>query len=185
MDTKLRRRTLWLIVFVTGAVFQFWRESPIDGLIYSFVAALILLAEMPRFESTEFRVLRLRYLAVILLLGTLVFLTFPIHSTLTAVGYLVLIPMLMGVALQKDWPTTIGSSSAVRRSSKIWFTIGSLTCVCELGNYFASEFTHNDKTFPTLTVLVDPFVASNGGKIVFVLLWARIGLGLLRMAAEK
>jgi predicted membrane protein len=185
MDTRLRRRTLWLIVFVTGAVFQFWRESPIDALIYSFVAALILLAELPRFESTEFRALRLRSLTVILLFSTLVFLIFPIHSTLTAVGYLVLIPMLMGVVLQKDRPTTIGSTSAVRRSSKIWFTIGSLTCICELGNYFASDITHNDKAFPTLTVLVDPFVASNGGKIVFVLLWAWIGFGLLRMAAER
>lgn len=67
----------------------------------------------------------------------------------------------------------------------IWFVIGTLTCIFELGNYFASDITHDDKSFPTLTVLVDPIVANSWGKVVFVVVWAGIGAGLLRVSTKR
>lgn len=185
MNTKLRSQILWLVVFVVGAIFQLWRGSPIDTLIYSTVAILILISRQTWFERFEFKTIRYGATRLILLLGTLVFLIFPIHGWPTAVSYLLLLPASLSVVLQKDFVFSDSSTGALRRSSKIWFTIGSLTCICELGNYFASDITHDDKSYPTLTVLVDPFVANSAGKVVFVLVWAWIGAGLFRIATVR
>lgn len=185
MNAKLRGQILWLTVFIVGAIFQLWRGSPVDTLIYSTVAILVLISRQGRFEQFEFKTIRYGAARLILLLGTLVFLIFPIHAWPTSISYLLLLPALLSVVLQKDLVFSESSSDALRRSSKIWFTIGFITCICELGNYFASDFTHDDKSYPTLTVLVDPFVANRVGKVVFVLLWAWIGRGLFRMVIVK
>jgi len=176
---------LWLIVFIGGAVFQLWRGSPVDTLVYSVAAVLVILSIQTRFKNFHLSAPRPNIVVTALLLCTLVFLLFPIHSWPTSVCYLLLVPILLKVVLRTDSPPEHDSTSALRRSSKIWFGIGSLTCICELGNYFASDITHDDKSFPTLTVLVDPFVADKAGKVIFILLWTAIGVGLFRVAAAK
>lgn len=185
MDAKLRGPGLWLIVFIGGAAFQFWRGSPIDTLVYASVALLIIVAVQEIFRTPEFRATRFTTASSTLLVSTLVFILFPIHSWPTAVFYLLLVPVLLRIIWQKESTLSQGSTSALRRSSKTWFAIGALTCICELGNYFASDITHNDKAFPTLTVLVDPFVADKLGKIIFVVIWAVIGGGLFRVSTAK
>lgn len=70
-------------------------------------------------------------------------------------------------------------------NSVVAATISLLTCILESVNYFASDATGNDKAFPTITVLVDPIVASNTGKLGFILLWSLAGAGLLRVSTKK
>jgi len=185
MDAKLRGPVLWLIVFIGGAAFQFWRGSPTDTLVYASVALLVIVAAQEKLRNPEFSATRFTTAASTLLVSTLVFTLFPIHSWLTAVFYLLIVPVLLRIIWQKESKPSQGPTSALRRSSKIWFAIGSLTCICELGNYFASDITRNDKAFPTLTVLVDPFVADRLGKVIFVAIWAAIGVGLFRVSTAK
>lgn len=185
MDAKLRGPVLWLVVFIGGAAFQLWRGSPIDTVVYASVALLVIIAVQERLRTPEFSATRFTTAASTLLVSTLVFILFPIHSWPTAVFYLLLVPVLLRIIWQKESKLSQGSTSALRRSSRIWFTIGSLTSICELGNYFASDITHDDKAFPTLTVLVDPFVADRLGKLLFVAVWAVIGVGLFRVSTQK
>ena len=185
MDAKLRGPVLWLVVFIGGAAFQLWRGSPVDTLVYVSVALLVTLAVQERLRTPEFSATRFATAVSILLVATLVFILFPIHSWPTAVFYLLLVPVLLRIIWQKESAPSQDSTMAMRRSSKIWFAIGSLTCICELGNYFASDITHNDKAFPTLTVLLDPIVADKVGKVIFVTVWAVIGAGLFRVSTEK
>lgn len=185
MDAKLRGPVLWLVVFIGGAAFQLWRGSPIDTVVYASVALLVIIAVQERLRTPEFSATRFTTAASTLLVSTLVFILFPIHSWPTAVFYLLLVPVLLRIIWQKESKPSQGLTSALRRSSRIWFTIGSLTCICELGNYFASDITHDDKAFPTLTVLVDPIVADRLGKLIFVTAWAVIGVGLFRVSTAK
>lgn len=185
MDAKLRGPVLWLVVFLGGAAFQFWRGSSIDTLVYASVASLVIVAVQERFRTPEFSATRFMTAASTLIVSAVVFILFPIHSWTTAVFYLLLVPVLLRIIWQKESKPSQGSTSALRRSSKIWFAIGSLTCIYELGNYFASDITHDDKAFPTLTVLVDPIVADSLGKLIFVTVWAAIGVGLFRVSTQK
>lgn len=185
MESKLRGSIPWLVVFVGGAAFQLWRGSPIDTLVYSAVALLVIIATQDKIGIPEFSPTRFVAAASTLLVSTVVFVLFPIHSGIAAGCYLLLVPVLLRIVFRKESASFPDSTEALRRSSKIWFVIGSLTCICELGNYFASDFTHDDKSFPTLTVLVDPFVADNVGKIIFVMVWMAIGVGLFRVSTAE
>lgn len=185
MESKLRGSVLWLVVFVGGAAFQLWRGASIDTLVYTSVALMVIIAVQERFRTPEFTATRFSIAASILVLSTLIFILFPIHSWPTAIVYLLLVPVLLRIAFRKESASSPDSTEALRRSSRIWFVIGSLTCICELGNYFASDITHDDKSFPTLTVLVDPIVADNVGKIIFVMVWMAIGMGLFRVSAAQ
>ncbi len=185
MESKLRGPVLWLVVFLGGAVFQFWRGASIDTLVYVSVALLVIVAVQERFPTPEFSATRFTTAALTLLVSTLVFILFPIHSWPTAIFYVLLVPVLLRIIWKKESEPSQSPTSALRRSSKIWFVIGSLTCICELGNYFASDFTNDDKSYPTLTVLVDPFVADNVGKVIFVIVWMAIGVGLFRVSTAQ
>lgn len=185
MESKLRGPVLWLVVFIGGAAFQLWRGASIDTLVYASVTFLVIAAVQDKIGMPEFSPTRFATAASTLLVGTLVFILYPIHSWTTAIFYLLLVPVLLRIAFRKDSAPAQDSTDALRRSSKIWFAIGSLTCICELGNYFASDFTHDDKSFPTLTVLVDPFVADSVGKVIFVIVWMAIGVGLFRVSTAE
>ena len=186
MRKNSRTSTLWIIVFFGGTIFQYWRGSQIDTLIYATVTALLLLASQEIFEIPQLGATSFATSVSILLACTLVFILSRIHTITSALFYLALIPLL----LRNMWRSNTiseeeASSPAIRRSSWIWFTIGLLTCLAELGNYFAADVTHNDKAYPTITVLVDPIVADTWGKVVFVIVWAGIGVGLLRVSTER
>lgn len=185
MESKLRGPVLWLVVSIGGAAFQLWRGSPIDTLVYSAVALLVIVAVQDKIEMPEFSSTRFVTAASTLLVSTVVFILFPIHSRVAAGCYLLLVPVLLRIAFKKESTSPQDSTEALQRSSRLWFAIGSLTCICELGNYFASDFTHDDKSYPTLTVLVDPFVADSVGKVIFVIVWMAIGVGLFRVSTVE
>lgn len=185
MGLRVRGPIIWLSIFVLGGVFQFWRRSQIDTVIYGVVIVLVLLAVQERFRILKFGSTRFANAITILLLATLVFIFSPIHTWQIAVVYLLLALLPLKIAWQRDLGSPQDSDSAMQRSSKIWSVIGLLTCVCELGNYFASDLTHDDKAYPTITVLLDPIVADRWGKVVFMIVWSAIGVGLLRVSTER
>lgn len=185
MDSKVRGTTLWLLIFIAGAVFQLWRGSPVDTVIYLVVALLVILSSLSSFKIPGFRSTRFSSWALLLLIATLGSSLLPIHSWPITTIYLMLVPVIIRIAWPRDLPTSQLRDDASRRSSMIWSAIGILVCICELGNYFASDYTHNDKAYPTITVLVDPIVANAWGKVVFVLIWAGIGAGLFRVSTKR
>jgi hypothetical protein len=185
MESKTRGTVFWLVIFVGGAVFQLWRGSPVDTIIYLVVALLVFFSSQHRIQIPAFKETRFSSAAFLLLVAMLVFIFLPIHSWIVSIIYLILVPFLFRIIWQQDLPVLHKPNSALRRSSKTWVTIGLLTCVCELGNYFASDFTHNDKAYPTITVLLDPVVADTWGKVIFVIIWAGIGIGILRVSTQR
>jgi hypothetical protein len=180
-----RASTLWIITFFTGTIFQYWRGSQIDTLVFATVTALLLLASYEVFNLPIVEDTSLITSIGILCICTMVFMLTRIHSIPSAISYLALVPLLLKNLWRSDSKRTEASTPAIRRSSRVWFTIGLLTCLTELGNYFAADATHNDKVYPTLTVLVDPFVANSVGKLLFVFLWAIVGVGLFRVSVKK
>lgn len=185
MRKSSRNSILWIIAFLINTSFQFWRGSQLDTLVFATVTAMLLVASQDIFTLANLRATNFWASTGLLSVCTLVFIVANIHSVLSAIFYLALVPVLLGNMWRNDSTAEVKSTPAIRRSSQIWFVIGVCTCLAELGNYFAAYATHNDKVYPTITVLVDPFVAHNAGKITFVLLWGIIGVGLFRVSDKK
>ncbi len=180
-----RTTPLWIITFLIGTIFQFWRGSQIDTLVFATITSLLMLTARNLFEFPNLKAPELTTSTGALIVCTLVFLIVGIHSVLSAIFYLLLIPVILKSMWRGDSLEMEATSPAMRRSSWIWFTIGVCTCLAELGNYFAADATHNDRVYPTITVLVDPFVANSVGKIVFISLWSIIGIGLFRASVKR
>lgn len=185
MHSKTKGPALWLAIFLIGAAFQFWRHSQVDTLIYIVVALMVVAALQNRIRIPEFAQTSLTFSVATVLVSAMIFLIFPIHSWLVAAFYLGLIPILAKICWQGNLGQTGGIDRGMMRSAQIWTVIGLLICVCELGNYLASDYTHNDKRYSTLTVLFDPVLADRWGKVLFIILWAGIGVGLLRVTSAK
>lgn len=185
MRKDSRTSTLWIIAWVIGTLFQFWRGSQIDTLVFATITALLLLASQDILEIPKLVAIGFRTSVAILFVCTFVFIISRIHTFPSTIFYLALVPLILKNMWRNDAFDDLPSTPTIRRSSWIWFTIGLLTCLAELGNYFAAYVTHNDKAYPTITVLVDPFVANYAGKIFFVSLWSFIGVGLFRISEKK
>ena len=185
MRKNSRNSTLWIITFFIGTIFQFWRGSQIDTLVFAIITSLLLVASQEILGLPNLRAANFATSFGILFACTLVFTIVGIHSVLSAIFYLTLVPVVLRNTWRSDSIITVEPTAAIRKSSMIWFTIGVVTCFAELGNYFAADATHNDKVYPTITVLIDPLVAHNEGKIIFVLIWAVIGVGLFRVSVKK
>jgi len=175
----------WLVVFVLGAVFQWWRGSGADFVIYSCVAILLVMDLQPRFHIPRNNTPSFIFCAWWLALSSCIFMFAPIHSIESTITSLFLLPLLMTIIWQREERTTISLINASRFTSRIWALLALLLSLSEVGNYFGSDFTGNDSKYPTLTVLIDPIVASTVGRIGFVFLWSLIGIELLRGSIRR
>lgn len=73
--------------------------------------------------------------------------------------------------------------NALRRTAALWAVLAVLVCLWELAAFLlggsspVAELAH-----PTISSLIEPFVASTWGRPVFVVLWVAGGLVLLRIS---
>lgn len=172
-------------MFLVGAIFQIWRNSPIDTYIYVVVAILVAIAGWNKPVLNGFRPMKFNLAITLLLACSAIFLAFPIHTWVVTLFYLFLALVPLRVAWFADRDSHEKLDTGFRRASKMWFFIGVATCICELGNYFLADITHDDRTYPTLTVLADPVLADRVGKIFFILLWLFAGVGLFKVSSKK
>lgn len=185
MRKNLESGYLWVVVFILGALFQWWRGAFLDFFIYGAIATLITLAIQRRMESPQLKGLRFSYAAGWLALSTCVLMFAPIHSVESTVTSLLLLPLVMWIILGLSDAANSTSDKVERLSSRIWILLALVACLSELGNYFGSDFTGSDSKYPTLTVLIDPVVASTAGRIGFIFLWSLVGIELLRGSTQK
>jgi hypothetical protein len=161
---------IWVFLFGGTAIFQFWRKSPVDGWIF---ILFILVLFAPTKQKTNLRRGGGAYLLLICALLTVV----KIHTPPATVLSFALVPLIF---LNSSPPTKQKSwSHALSRSGRLWTTIGLLTCIWELTNYFSGYFLHNDPAFPTISMLVDPALHQWLGKVTFAYLLVISGRTLL------
>lgn len=185
MKRQLISGYLWVIVFTLGAVFQWWRESKVDFVIYGLIGLLLTLALWEKTKIPYANGPRFIIASWWLALSTCIFMIFPVHGLASTVTALLLLPLLLSISWRSHDDDREPISPNRQFTSRIWIFLVLLLCVSELGNYFWSDFTGSDIKYPTLTVLVDPIVASTAGRIGFVFIWALAGIELLKGSIRK
>jgi len=176
---------LWVAVFVIGALFQWWRGSKGDFLIFGLIALLLTLALLHKIEIPHLAEPRFIIAAWWLALSTSIFMITPIHSLASTGISLFLLPLLLSIIWRKDGTGYPPMARQGRFTTRIWISIALLLSLSELGNYFGSLHGGGDSKFPTLTVLVDPIVGFTPGRIGFVFLWSLVGVELLKGSTER
>jgi hypothetical protein len=172
-------------VLAIMAGFQLWRGAWVDGAVFGLLVAVLVID-----NQTDGRIHLLRRLLtaprwVILAItaGLGVFLVLaPRHSWLDLLG---MVAIGITVLLLAWVPDPVGASrppNAIRRSLVLWSVLGVALCLWEAGAFILSTRSAAAlQEYPTVSILLDPFVESPIGRTIVVTLWLLGGLGLLRV----
>lgn len=171
------------------ASFQTWRGAYVDGILFYALVAMLLI---DRITGGRIRILTKPIVAPkIVTLGitgtlALILVVAPRHGwvdlvTMVAIGVVVLILAWEPAPEKAQLP-----EKALKRSALAWSILGVGLCVWEaLAFIFSVTMPHGDENYPTVSVLLDPFVENIWGRIFFVGLWLAGGLGLLRFWSKR
>lgn len=170
----------WTVILVITGLFHLLRGAPVDAVFFLVIAAVLVAdaAGWVRLHGTTQP--RLGWLlGAAAVLGALMVFSAR-HGVVE--GLIVSAIGLCVLRFTWDSPREPGPSSVALRRSAILFTIvGVIGCLWEVTSYLlgvpsaAAKFDH-----PSGSLLLDPFVGTIEGRIVFTALWLLGGIWLLR-----
>lgn len=167
------------------AGFQTWRGAYVDGVLFFALVAMLIIDRL-----TGGRIILLKQpvvapkvvtLAITGVLG-LVLILAPRHSWIDLVALVAIGVTVLIVAWAPTPERTKRSHTSLLRSMWFWSMAAVALCVWEATAFVLSVTVPDGiDMFPTISVLLDPFVENIWGRIVFVGLWLAAGLGLLQL----
>lgn len=188
----LRLVAPWIAILVIASGFHFYRNAPVDGVIYLLLAIALtadaagLLAFTRRSHTSLPPRLTLVIAAIVLGVPLVITPRYGITDfiIISAIGIGVLIAAWPDPALLVPEPESPHlpevRHAAMTRGAVLWACIGVLVCLWELAAYFLGRGSPAaEYAFPPLSDLVGPMLDSLLGRVVLVGAWLAGGIGLL------
>jgi hypothetical protein len=176
-----RELLIWSAVFAIAGIFQFYRGTPTDGVIFFIAIALIATTNTAKFipfKDTKNRNVKGIYLII---MGVLT--AFKVHTDPALLAILLLIPILL---LRKNDAQFNGIATLpMLRSVGIWAALGVAVSFYEMLNFVIGNVTHHSYHYPTISMLVDPMLHSWIGRPLFVLCWGWVGYKIIFQKAVE
>lgn len=171
------------------SAFQLWRGAYVDGVLFTLITVLLIVDTA---TGRRIKLLRAPLVAprwvIALVVGALgmVLMVAPRHGvidliTMCVIGIAVFVLGWAPARSRAELPRV-----AYRRSAITWAVLGVALCLWEaLMFIFQTAWPARENDFPTISVLLDPFLQWLPGKIVFIALWLVAGLALLRVWSKR
>lgn len=179
----------WIAILGIMAGFQTWRGAYVDGLLFFALTAMLIIDQATAGRlmvlKRHISVPRFVIFGITGVLGALLVMS-PRRSwvdllTLISIGLTVLI-----VAWQPAPAHTTRNPKSYRRSIYIWSILAVGMSLWEVVAFVLSVTVGlGTDNFPTVSVILDPFVSNLAGRTIFVALWLAAGLGLLRLWSKR
>lgn len=188
---------LWVVTLSVMAVFQFWRGAPIDGLIFTVIAVVVIVERLVRMRhaasppaaAPEARLSdrgRLILVLVVAVAAALVIIvaprTGPVSISLVAA---------LGVgAVALVWnhaPRESPRNPRSRRRARIaWASLGIALCVWEALAYILSVVVPRGWIgFPTVSLLLEPAVDFDPSRALLTVVWLAAGVWLVAVTVTR
>ena len=171
----------WLPVLAFVTVFHITRGATTDAIYFGFASTLLILdwkrlipGKMPERRRLGKSVVWGAILAVCVVLLFTERNSWPDIAVLIAI-----LAFSLWLAYYRDHGPKPSLTKTMNRTKWVWMTLALSMAVSELFAYIYANVNQDDKTYPTISVLVNPFLENPIGRIVFLTLWALIGVGLL------
>jgi hypothetical protein len=173
----------WLPVFIFVVAFHLNRGSMGDAIIFA-IGSMLLIADWKRWipwRMPERPKVSLWAIAFVLGISFFVLLTTERNGWQDIVLLLTLAPISIVMVYYRDHGPKPSATRVMARTKWIWMTLALAMAVAELFAYIFANVYKDDKSFPTVSVLVNPILESPVGRAVFLVLWMLIGVGLLQI----
>lgn len=179
----------WIVVMAIMASFQAWRGTYVDAALFFGLAAMLLIDRLTQGRIFIFKkhLVAPKWVTIAVTSSfALILIIAPRHSVYDLVAFIFIGITVLLLAWEPAPDREKLPHRALVRSAVMWSILAVALCLWEMLAFILSVTTPNGgENFPTISVLLDPFVESLGGRIVFVSLWLAAGLGLLRVWSKK
>ena len=175
---------LWICVLGIMAGFQTWRGAYVDGILFFALVAMLVLDRLTGGKIVIIKrpivAPKVITLGITGVLGVALVLA-PRHTWIDLVAFIAIGVTVLIVAWEPAPKRVKRPKKAMLRSMWFWSMSAVALCLWEATAFILSVSVPNGyKYFPTISVLLDPFVENPWGRLVFVGLWLAAGYGLLR-----
>jgi heme exporter protein D len=116
---------------------------------------------------------------------SLLLIVLPWHNLNFGILVAAILILVISLIWSREHSERIVRDKRIRRSELLWVILAAALALWEFGaNILGIQFK-SLYVFPTISVLVDPMLDSQGGKAIFVCMWMAMGLGLLRLVRQR
>jgi hypothetical protein len=175
---------LWICFLAIMAGFQTWRGAYVDGILFFALVAMLIL---DRLTAGRIVIIKRPFIApkavTLAITGTLgvVLVVAPRHSWVDLAVFIAIGVTVLLVAWEPAPERVQRPHKSYVRSMWMWSMLAVALCLWEATAFVLSvSVPGGSEDFPTISVLLDPFVENTWGRLVFVGLWLAAGYGLLR-----
>lgn len=176
---KNKGLTLWLSFLFFGAFMQSLRSAYVDGAIYICAAVICMLLELDSirrfFEFLRVKLTKVFHILYFLVLSSLFFI--DVHTRPALFAFIALTPVLILVAPQKSIETK--NKKAFTRSKYIHLALAIALGLTETGSFLISVTGINDRDFPTISLMLDPMLHHDIGRVLLLIPFIYVGYFLL------
>lgn len=177
----------WIPLFAFVAAFQAMRGANFDAIYFS-VVAIVLIVDWKKLFPFEFPGKpNLKFHQLTIIPGLIIFALLALDRKSPIEVALMLSLLLVAVALvwYKDSGPQPDNTKALRLSKWLWITLAVMISLWELFAYILSDVASDKYAYPTISILMVPFMESEAGPLVFLLIWFAIGVSLLKLRRAK
>lgn len=177
----------WIAVLGLMASFQLWRGAYVDGVLFALLVATLIIDRLTGGRIRVFRtppIVHRRWVWGAAGTAAMILAIAPRHSDIDLV-----VVSLVGIGvLVLAWapaPATPDHPPRAYSRAALWWSIFAVGfCLWEATAYILSVSV-SESDFPTVSVLMDPFLEWAPGRIFFSLAWLAGGLWLLRIWGRR
>lgn len=180
---KLGFKNLWFWLFLTTTLFQIFRGSVVDTIIFGlgtimvFLSAANLLNHIHLAKPHAHKYAIYTAVFVIVLALSLV----PRHGEVHTIVVLSVLPLALRFAWYSDRGPKDKADPKIKRAQVTWAASSVGLLLWEFAANIFGQFDHSLQSFPTISVLVDPLLDNLAGQAAFVSLWLVVGIGFLKL----
>lgn len=177
----------WLPVFLTTFLFHVLRGAFGDAIIFGLACAILILDWKKAFpwHMPKRPHLNKWLVSGVMLVAAAVLFFSDRGGWQDIILLLALAPIAIALTYYRDHGPKPSATNVMAKTRGLWVTIAITMAVCELFAYIWANVYKDDKSFPTISVLVNPILESPYGRSIFLVLWMLIGVGMLGIWRKK
>lgn len=177
----------WMPLFAFVALFQLMRGAIFDALYFTFIVSVLFVNwknifpyEFPKKPKPNL---------VLIIFGAI---AFGVAIALVPRKSPIEVALMVGalfIALALVWYKDSGPQARMTlplsRSKWAWISFGVLVSLWELFAYILSDVANDPYAYPTISILMEPVMADQIGRAIFLVVWLLVGVMLVRIERKK
>ena len=180
---RLGFKNLWFWLFLTTTLFQIFRGSIVDTIIFGLGTLMVFLSaanllnhiHLAKPHAHKYAIYTTVFVIVVALSVV------PRHGELHTIVVLAVLPLALRYAWYSDRGPKDKADIRIKRASQIWAAASVGILLWEFAANILGQLDKSLYSFPTISVLVDPLLDNLVGQAIFVALWLAAGIGFLRL----